>query len=149
MGIVNGTSFVIYDNDIGIGHTKSCAISFKMNMGSSTTKDSQGWEEVIAGKRDATIKAEGLVDYSQQITFDDFYLRIINKTYTKWIFTDGTQYYMGAGYIKNCEQISDMEQTVKFSIDVQMSGPIFTSFHLPWNLVFANWEDININWENV
>lgn len=149
MAIINGSSFVIYENDIGLGHTTSCLISFSCDMPESTTKDSQGWKEVIAGRRKATIKAEGLVDYSQQITFENFYLRIINREYTKWVFTDGTQFYMGAGYIKECEQVSDMESSVKFSIEIEITGEIFLDYHLPWNLVFANWEDIDIDWNNV
>jgi hypothetical protein len=30
-----------------------------------------------------------------------------------------------------------------------IDGRVYWEPRLPWNLVFTNWENININWENV
>ena len=147
--IISGNNLVVYDNDIALGHTTSCAISFTMDTPDATSKYSQGWKEVIAGKRDASIRAEGCVDYSQQFGFEDWVTQIITHKYTKWVFQDATSFYMGGGYIKDVEQVSDFETATKFSLDIVIVGQIYVEPRLPWNLVFANWENININWENV
>ena len=50
---------------------------------------------------------------------------------------------------KKVEEIAETETAVRYSLDIMIDGRIYWEPRLPWNLVFTNWENININWENV
>jgi len=149
MAVISGNHLVVYDNDMALGHSTSCAISFNMNVAEATSKASEGWKEVLAGTRQATIKVEALVDYSQTQNYNEWVTQIITRKYTKWVFKDATSFYLGGGYVLSCEQVADFEDVDKYSIEIQIDGRVYVEPRLPWNLVFTNWENVNINWENV
>ena len=72
MALVNGTNVVLYEGDVALGHSKSATMSLQMDMAEFTNKDSNGWKEVLAGKRSASFSAEGLIDYSDQVNYNQF-----------------------------------------------------------------------------
>lgn len=149
MALVNGTNVVLYEGDVALGHSKSATMSLQMDMAEFTNKDSQGWKEVLAGKRTASFSAEGLVDYSDQVNFEDFVERIITRKEVQWVFQTEGMFYYGLGYINNVEQVSQMENLSTYSVDFKVSGRIYTDARLIWNQVFTNWENLNIQWQNV
>lgn len=149
MGLVNGTNIIVYDEDIALGHTVNCTLSFKMDVPETTSKSSGGWFECIAGKRGATMKIDGLVDYSDQMNYNQFVDRLITRKYTKWVFQGASMFYFGGGYITAVEEIVERENSVKYSLDIMIDGRVYFEPRLPWNLVFTNWENINIEWQNV
>ena len=149
MAIINGTELIIYDIDTPLGHTTSGVLNLTMDLSDSTTKDSGGWYEAIAGKRTAKLSAEGLVDYSDQMNFIQWVDRIITKTPSMYVFKSATKFYFGEGQIVAVEEIADMEGGVKCSVDIDINGRVYWENYLPWNLIFENWENINQEWENV
>ena len=58
-------------------------------------------------------------------------------------------FYFGGGYVTAVEEIAETESLVRYSLDIVIDGRVYWEPRLPWNLVFSNWENININWENV
>jgi predicted secreted protein len=120
-----------------------------MDVSEFTNKDSQGWKEVLAGKRTATFSAEGLVDYSDQMNFKQYVERIITRKEVKWVFQSAGMFYYGLGYITDCEQVSQMENVSTYSVNFKISGRIYTDTRLIWNQVFVNWENLNIEWQNL
>lgn len=149
MALVNGTNVVLYEGDIALGHSKNATMSLQMDMAEFTNKDSQGWKEVLAGKRSCSFKADGLVDYSDQVNFKQFVDRIITRSQVQWVFQSAGMFYYGLGYITDCEQVSEMENVSSYSVDFKISGRIYTDTRLIWNQVFTNWENLNIKWQNL
>lgn len=149
MALVNGTNVVLYEGDVALGHSKNATMSLQMDMAEFTNKDSQGWKEVLAGKRSASFSAEGLVDYSDQVNFNDFAERIIMRSEVQWVFQTAGMFYYGLGYITDVEQISETETVSTYSVNFRISGRIYTDTRLIWNQVFTNWENLNIQWQNL
>jgi predicted secreted protein len=149
MALVNGTNVVLYEGDVALGHSKSATMSLQMDMAEFTNKDSQGWKEVLAGKRSASFTADGLIDYSDAMNYNQFVDRIITRAQVQWVFQTAGMFYYGLGYIQNVEQVSQMENVSTYSVDFKISGHIYTDTRLIWNQVFTNWENLNIQWQNV
>ena len=149
MALVNGTNVVLYEDDIALGHSKSATMSLQMDLAEFTNKDSNGWKEVLAGKRSATFSADGLIDYSDQMNFEQYVERIITRAEVKWVFQTEGMYYYGLGYITDVEQVSQMENVSTYSVNFKILGRIYTDTRLIWNQVFTNWENLNIQWQNL
>ena len=95
MALVNGTNVVLYEGDVALGHSKSATMSLQMDMAEFTNKDSQGWKEVLAGKRSASFSADGLIDYSDQVNYNQFVDRIITRSQVQWVFQTAGMFYYG------------------------------------------------------
>ena len=149
MPLYNGSNVIVYNGDIALGHSTNAVLSMNLDLPSATNKNSGGWAECIAGKRSVTMKVEGLVDYSDQMNYDQFVNLLITKKYTKWVFQTAGMFYYGLGYINNVEQVSQMENVSTYSVDFTISGRIYTDTRLIWNQVFTNWENLNIQWQNL
>lgn len=147
--VVNGTNVLIYENDTALGHSTSAVLSLTLDTPSATTKTSGGWFEVIPGKRTATMKADGLVDYSDAFNWDQIMDRIITTKDFKWVFQAPSMFYFGEGRIIGAEEVSENQNAVSYSMDILIDGRVYFEPRLPWNLVFSNWENINIEWQNV
>ncbi len=68
VGVFNGTNLLLkFAADGGspasIGHSTSCSLSLSNDLPEATTKDSSGYQEVIAGVKSGEISFEGLVAY--------------------------------------------------------------------------------------
>jgi len=103
----------------------------------------------LAGKRSASFTADGLIDYSDSVNYNQFVERIITRAQVQWVFQTAGMFYYGLGYIQNVEQVSQMENVSTYSVDFKISGRIYTDARLIWNQVFTNWENLNIQWQNV
>jgi predicted secreted protein len=149
MPLINGTNILVYEGDVALGHSVNATLSMAMDVPDATTKTSGGWFECIGGKRSAKIKVEGLVDYSDQLNYNQLVDRLILKKETQWVFKGASMFYFGAGKVVSVEEVSESEKSVSYAVDIEISGRVYFEPRLPWNLVFQNWENININWENV
>jgi len=147
--IFNGTNIIVYDNDIAIGHSTNASLQMSMDVAECSNKNSGGWYEGIAGKRTAKIRLEGLVDYSDQFNYKELVNLLITKKYTKFVFQGASMFYFGGGYVTDVEQVAEAEKTVSYGVDMVIDGRVYFEPRLPWNLVFTNWENVNINWQNV
>jgi len=48
-GVFNGTNLVLSVEGTNLGHTTSCSLTLSTDLPEATTKDSSGFQEVIAG----------------------------------------------------------------------------------------------------
>lgn len=48
---------------LAFAHSKSCSLSFSNGLVDATLNDSNGWRQVISGKKSASINFDGLLDY--------------------------------------------------------------------------------------
>ena len=160
MGLINGSSFLLYKSDIDpkvalfaervgadsgtmealncirdtfedekqvLGHSSSTAISLSVDLPESTTKDSSGFREVIAGVRSGEIVVDGLVDYSDALNFEELSTMMLSRQKAEFYFQDSLNsqlIFNGEGFIESVEQIAEVENTTSFSVDISLTGLI-------------------------
>lgn len=129
-GVFNGTNLLLKVEDVVLGHTTSCSLSISQDLPEATTKDSQGWQEVISGLRSGEISFEGLVDYSDTANAVEIVDYVINRTQITCVFgtaETGDAIYTAEGFIASIEQSAEMESSVSYSGSITLTGPIVKS----------------------
>ncbi len=135
IGPFNGTNLLLkFDTADGtpgstvtVGHTTSCELSISSDLPEATTKNSAGFQEVIAGLKSGEISFEGLVAYdhaNNAIESADF---IIAGTKVDWSFGTaeaGDAVYSGKGFLSNVTMTGEMESPVSFSGSITTTGAI-------------------------
>lgn len=145
-GVFNGTNFLLkYSVDGGstynnLGHTTSSSISFSMDTPESTSKDSSGFREVIAGLRSVEISFDGLVAFDDDVnamgdtsavSLTDYMIGSSNgRTKIKAQFTTGETgdpVYTCDGYVSSIEVSAEMEAPVSYSGTFIATGTVLIS----------------------
>jgi len=133
--VFNGTDLLLKvsstdGSEANIGHTTSCTISLSADLPEATTKDSSGYQEVIAGLRSGEISFEGLVDYTDSQGAAELGDFLLNRTKLFFEFgtaASGDQVYEGAGFLNSLEVSAEMESPVTYSGSITITGTITTS----------------------
>jgi hypothetical protein len=129
-GVFNGTNLLLKVEGDTIGHTTSCSLTISHDLPDATTKDSNGFSEVISGLRSGEISFEGLVDYSDAASAIELIDYILNRTVVTCVFgtsVTGDAIYTAEGYISSVEQNAEMESTVSYSGSITLTGAIVKS----------------------
>jgi len=129
-GVFNGTNLLLQVEGDTIGHTTSCSLTISHDLPDATTKDSNGFSEVISGLRSGEISFEGLVDYSDAASAIELIDYILNRTVVTCVFgtsVTGDAIYTAEGYISSVEQSAEMESTVSYSGSITLTGAIVKS----------------------
>ncbi len=124
-GVFNGTNLLLQVEGDTIGHTTSCSLTISHDLPDATTKDSNGFSEVISGLRSGEISFEGLVDYSDAASAIELIDYILNRTVVTCVFgtsVTGDAIYTAEGYISSVEQSAEMESTVSYSGSITLTG---------------------------
>lgn len=123
-GVFNGTNLLLkLSSDDGstytnLGHTTSSSISFSLDTPESTSKDSSGYREVIAGLRSIEISFDGLVAYDDGFGAESLVNILNNRTKIKAQFgtaSSGDPVYTVDGFISSIEISGEMESPVSYS----------------------------------
>lgn len=133
--VFNGTDLLLKvsstdGTEANIGHTTSCTISLSNDLPTATTKDSSGFQEVIAGVISGEISFEGLVDYTDSqnaAELADFLLARTKLYFEFGTSTTGDQLFEGAGYLNSLEVSAEMESPVTYSGSITITGAITAS----------------------
>lgn len=133
--VFNGTDLLLKvsstdGSEANIGHTTSCTISLSADLPEATTKDSAGYQEVIAGLRSGEISFEGLVDYTDSQNAAELADFLLNRTKLYFEFgtaVTGDQLFEGAGFLNSLEVSAEMESPVTYSGSITITGAITTS----------------------
>tara|TARA_R100000654_G_scaffold3137_1_gene10872 strand:+ start:1759 stop:2184 length:426 start_codon:yes stop_codon:yes gene_type:complete len=131
-GVFNGTNLILkVINDggspVATGHTTSATLSLSADMPEATSKDSSGFQEVIAGVMSGEITFEGLVAYDDSAGADEITTYLLGRTKVDWTFstaTTGDTLYSGEGFISSCEVSAEMESPVTYSGTITTTGAI-------------------------
>jgi hypothetical protein len=153
MAYINGTSFGLFHNEILLGHSTSASFNLNVDLPKSTTKQSAGFQEVIAGVKSGTISVSGLIDYSDTFGFEEFSSMVLTRDLNKFVFTQEAFLGMtltGTGYIVNVEAIAEAENVVSYDLEIQLTD-FFSiqddrSGHRYWNTTDVFWNNANFNW---
>jgi hypothetical protein len=128
--VFNGTNLLLSVEGNVLGHTTSCSLSLSNDLPEATTKDSNGFQEVIAGVISGELSFDGLVDYSDTanaIELADFLLARTQITCVFGTAETGDAIYTAEGYLSSVEQSAEMESPVSYSGSITLTGAITKS----------------------
>ena len=128
--VFNGSNLLLKIETVTLGHTTSCSMSLSNDLPEATTKDSNGFQEVIAGVISGEISFEGLVDYSDTsnaIQIADFLLARTQITCVFGTAETGDSVYTAEGFLSSLEQSAEMESPVSYSGSITLTGAITKS----------------------
>tara|TARA_R110000822_G_scaffold35258_1_gene99489 strand:+ start:530 stop:946 length:417 start_codon:yes stop_codon:yes gene_type:complete len=134
-GVFNGTNLLLKfaagaSSAVAIGHSTSCSLSLSNDLPEATTKDSAGFQEVIAGVKSGEISFEGLVAYDDSNNAIQAADLLIARTKINWTFgtaESGDAVYSGSGFLSSVEMSAEMESPVTYSGSITVTGAIAKS----------------------
>lgn len=135
-GVFNGTDLLLKITDgtsiatsTIIGHSTSCSLSLSNDLPEATTKDSNGFQEVIAGVKSGELSFEGLIAYDDDANPVDFADILIARRAVTWTFgtADAADtVYTGSGFLSSVEMSAEMESPATYSGSITVNGAITT-----------------------
>ena len=138
--VFNGTKMLLQMSTDGgtsyttIGHATSSSFSFSMDTPEATSKDSGGYQEVIAGVRSGEVSFDGLVAYDDTFGIDQFIDYMIGSTngrsslHVSWgTATTGDKYYTAECYVSSIEYSGESVSPVTYSGSLVITGSITTA----------------------
>jgi predicted secreted protein len=128
-GIINGTLLTIKVGGSKLLNSTSASMSLTLDTPEATTKDSGGFQNLIAGVKSGEISFEGLVAYDSGSgsQIGDISDELISGTSVTWEFStdvSGDDRYSGNGFISSIEITADMESPVSYSGTIVTTGTI-------------------------
>tara|TARA_R100000231_G_scaffold15402_3_gene16393 strand:- start:15798 stop:16220 length:423 start_codon:yes stop_codon:yes gene_type:complete len=134
-GVFNGTNLILKFHNVegsvaALGHSTSATLSLSADLPDATSKDSSGFNEVIAGTRTGEISFEGLVAYDDANNAIEAADYLIARTKLFWTFgttASGDKIYKGSGFLSSVEMSAEMESPVTFSGSITVTGAITTA----------------------
>ena len=129
-GLFNGTNLILTVEGSTVGHTTSCSLSLSNDLPEATTKDSSGFQEVIAGVMSGEISFEGLIAYddsSNAIEMADFLLARTQLTCVFGTATTGDDVFTAEGFLSSVEMSAEAESPVSYSGSITLTGAITKS----------------------
>jgi len=128
--VFNGTNLILTVEGTALGHTTSCSLSLSNDLPEATTKDSNGFQEVIAGVISGEISFDGLVDYSDSANAIELADYLLARTQITCVFgtaVTGDDVYTAEGFLSSVEQSAEMESPVSYSGSITLTGAITKS----------------------
>ena len=129
-GVFNGTNLILQIENTTLGHTTSCTMSFNADLPEATTKDSNGFQEVIAGIKSGEISFDGLVAYDDSanaIELADYLLAGTQVTAVFGTAVSADSVYTVEGFLSSVEISAEMESPVSYSGSITTTGSIVKS----------------------
>jgi hypothetical protein len=129
-GVFNGTNLILKIESVAVGHTTSCTLSLSGDLPEATTKDSSGFQEVIAGVMSGELSFEGLVAYddtANAIEMADYLLARTQLTCVFGTAVTGDSVYTAEGFLSSVEMSAEMESAVTYSGSITLTGSVTKS----------------------
>ena len=118
MAKFNGTTLLVYVDNVAIGLCTSHSLNVNADMIDATTKSSGGWKDVLPGLKDWSIDFDGLIDWSETENFSQAFADLSGGTKVTLKFStevNGAKRYTGDAYISSLSASAPMEDVVTFS----------------------------------
>ena len=129
-GTFNGTNLILKVEDTAVGHTTSCTLTLSNDLPEATTKDSSGFQEVIAGVMSGEISFEGLVAYDDSANAIEMADYLLARTQITCVFgtaESGDDVFTAEGFLSSVEMSAEMESPVSYSGSITLTGSITKS----------------------
>ena len=134
MAIVNATDVVLkIDVDAGssyvkILHATTANLTINREMRDSTTKDSLGWSESLAGLKSWELSGDGFVDFDNSgtgIETDELITQMIDNAPVVTVeFGNSEKTYTGSAFITSISIDAGVEENSTYSISLQGTGAL-------------------------
>jgi hypothetical protein len=151
MPVINSSSFLLFKDETAIGHSKNVSVNLRVDLPDATTKDSNGWKEVIACARGGEASISGLTAYDDSLNFKQFADDLILRTKQVFYFKQSgdTDFVIRAeGFISSVDETAEFSNATTFDLEIQLTKIITAGDTRTWENIFDFWEDIATNWEN-
>lgn len=155
MAVVNASSFLLFKDNTVIGHSRETSVNLDLDLPDATTKDSNGWSEVLACVRGGEVTINSLTAYDEVLTFTQFADYLIGKSELTFYLkeqTDPRIIIRGNGYITSVDEIGDSETITEYNLNITLTGAITVTDPTEgktWENIFEVWETIADEWEEV
>ena len=155
MPVINASSFLLVKDTTAIGHSKSTSISLELNLTEITNKESLGFAEYLPLIKGGSIKCEGLTAYNDTLNFNQFADYVITRSKQVFYFKELTNpeiVFRAEGYVNNVNEVGDDNSITEFDLEITLQKIITVTDPtegLTWENVFAEWQTISDQWENV
>lgn len=129
-GVFNATNLILKIESNTLGHSTSATLSLSNDLPEATTKDSSGFQEVIAGVISGEISFEGLVAYDDTLNAIELNDYILARTQLTAVFgttASGDDVYTAEGFLSSVENTADMESPASYSGSITLTGSIAKS----------------------
>jgi hypothetical protein len=129
-GVFNGTNLILKIEDTAVGHTTSCSLSLSNDLPEATTKDSSGFQEVIAGVMSGELSFEGLVAYDDSANAIEMADYLLSRTQLTCVFgtsVSGDDIFTAEGFLSSVEMSAEAESPVTYSGSITLTGAITKS----------------------
>jgi predicted secreted protein len=109
-----------------LGHSTNVSISLNVDMPESTNKQSQGFKEVLPGVKSGNISVEGLVDYTDTLSYADYVNMLVTREKAEFYMQaiDDNLIFNGNGFITSVEEIAPVEGVTTYSIELELTNII-------------------------
>lgn len=129
MAKINATSFLLLIDGTALGSTTNASISISVELPDTSTKDSGGWAEHLAGggMRSATGSFEGLEDPTNTVGVNELFNLIDTRADFDFQITDstpGSDIWTGTATIDSLEMDYEMESPVSVSGSFKVNGAL-------------------------
>ena len=129
-GVFNATNLILKIESNTLGHSTSATLSLSNDLPEATTKDSSGFQEVIAGVISGEISFEGLVAYDDTLNVVELNDYLIARTQLTCVFgttASGDDVYTAEGFLSSVDNTADMESPASYSGSITITGQITKS----------------------
>lgn len=132
-GVFNGTSLVVLVGTEVVAHATSCSLSISADLPDSTTKQSGGWADHIAGLRSWSLTTDGLATVEPTGTnyvVGDLFSALNGRGTVTVKFTTvagstpvvGDLIWSGSAFVESLDITADMESPVTYSASFTGTG---------------------------
>ena len=126
-GVFNGTNLILKIENTALGHTTSCSLTLNNDLPEATTKDSSGFQEVIAGVMSGEISFDGLVAYDDTANAIELADYLLARTQLTCVFGTAETGDSAEGFLSSVEMSAEMESPVSYSGSITLTGAITKS----------------------
>lgn len=111
------------DTKLPLGHSTNVSVSLNVDMPESTNKESQGFLEVLPGVKNGNISVEGLVDYTDNLSYADYVDLLVTRQKVEFYMQSSSENFIvnGNGFVTSVEQIAPVEGVTTYSLELELT----------------------------
>ena len=126
-GIYNGTLQVLSIGGENLAQLTNVTMSMKQDLFETTSKESNGWKEVMPGLKDITYSAEGLADFTETLKYNlsELFTLYTSRTSVQIVWTNGVtgdKKVTQTAFISSMEVSAPMEDVTTYSVEFTGTG---------------------------
>lgn len=128
--VINGTAVALYIQGTTVAQATSCQLTVEQNVIETTSKNSGGWFDGIAGLRNISLSVEGWVHYVQSYGLKEITALIVSRTLLAWIMrttVTGDTVYSGSGFVTSVNSTYPVEDASNYTAEITGVGALVTT----------------------